>query len=152
MPNDIPILVREIMTTDFVTLREDEALLDATLIFVRAGFRHIPILNGTRLVGIVTERDLKHYTPSVLTGISPEEYNRLMETTLLSKIMTRDPLTIEPSKTVYEAAQMLFDRRIGCLPVVEEGELKGIITTTDMLKLLLQLLKEKGLVPPGLAT
>jgi acetoin utilization protein AcuB len=152
MPNDIPILVREIMTTDFVTLREDEALLDATLIFVRAGFRHIPILNGTRLVGIVTERDLKHYTPSVLTGISPEEYNRLMETTLLSKIMTRDPLTIEPSKTVYEAAQMLFDRRIGCLPVVEDGELKGIITTTDMLNLLLQLLREKGLVPPGLAT
>ena len=152
MPNDIPILVREIMTTDFVTLREDEALLDATLIFVRAGFRHIPILNGTRLVGIVTERDLKHYTPSILSGIPPEEYNRLMETTPLSKIMTRNPATIEPSKTVYEAAQILFDRRIGCLPVVEDGELKGIITTTDMLNLLLQLLREKGLVPPGLAT
>ncbi len=145
-------LVRDIMTTDFITLREDEALLDATLIFARASFRHIPILNGTRLVGIVTERDLKHYTPSILSGIPPEEYNRLMETTPLSKIMTRDPLTIEPSKTVYEAAQMLFDRRIGCLPVVEDGELRGIITTTDMLNLLLQLLREKGLVPPGLAT
>jgi CBS domain-containing protein len=47
---------------------------------------------------------------------------------------------------------MLYDCRIGCLPVVEDGELKGIITTTDMLSLLLQLLREKGLVPPGLAT
>jgi CBS domain-containing protein len=145
-------LVRDIMTTDFITLREDEALLDATLIFARAGFRHIPILNGTHLVGVVTERDLKHYTPSILSGIPPEEYNRLMETTPLSKIMTRNPATIEPSKTVYEAAQILFDRRIGCLPVVEDGELKGIITTTDMLNLLLQLLREKGFVPPGLAT
>ena len=84
-------LVRDIMTTDPTTLREDEALLDATLIFARASFRHIPILNGKQLVGIVTERDLKHYTPSILSGIPPEEYNRLMETTPLSKIMTRDP-------------------------------------------------------------
>jgi len=141
-------LVRDIMTTDFITLRDDEALLDATLIFARSGFRHIPILNGKQLVGIVTERDLKHYTPSILSGIPPEEYNRLMETTPLSKIMTRDPITTEPSKPVYEAARMLYDRRIGCLPVVEDGELKGIITTTDMLKLLLQLLKAKDPLPP----
>jgi acetoin utilization protein AcuB len=144
-------LVRDIMTTDFTTLREDEVLLDATFIFARASFRHVPILNGKQLVGLVTERDLKHYTPSILSGIPPEEYNRLMETTPLSMIMTRNPLTIEPGKTVYEAAQMLYDHRIGCLPVVEDGEVKGIITTTDMLNLLLRLLKERGLVPPGLA-
>jgi len=134
-------LVREIMTTDVATLRDDEVLLDATLIFARSPFRHIPILNGTRLVGIVTERDLKHYTPSILSGIAPEEYNRLMESTPLSKIMTRNPTTIGPGQSVYEAAQMLYDRRIGCLPVVENGDLKGIVTTTDMLNLLLRLLK-----------
>ena len=152
MPKDIPMLVRDIMTTDLTTLREDEVLLDATLILSRGGFRHIPIMNGTQLVGIVTDKDVKHYTPSILSGIPPDEYNRLMETTPLSKIMTRDPTTIEPGKTVYEAAQTLYDRRIGCLPVVEDGELKGIITTTDMLNLLLQLLREKGLVLPGQAT
>jgi acetoin utilization protein AcuB len=145
-------LVRDVMTTDFTTLREDDALLDATLIFARSSFRHIPIMNGTQLVGVVTERDLKHYTPSILSGIGAEEYNRLMESTPLSKIMTRQPVTIEPGKTVSEAAQILFDRRIGCLPVVEGGELKGIITTTDMLNLLLQLLREKGFAPPGPAT
>ena len=139
--------VRDMMTTDLTTLQEDEPLLDATLIFARASFRHIPIMKGNQLVGIVTERDLKHYTPSILSGIAPEEYNRLMATTPLSKIMTRNPMTIEPGKTVYEAAQILFDHRIGCLPVVENGELKGIITTTDMLKLLLQLLTDRGFVP-----
>jgi acetoin utilization protein AcuB len=145
-------LVRDIMTTEITTLREDEVLLDATLILARGGFRHIPILSGKQLAGIVTERDLKHYTPSILSGIAPEEYNRLMATTPLSKIMTRHPITIEPSRTVYEAARTLYEHRIGCLPVVEAGELKGIITTTDMLNLLLQFLREKGLVPPGLTT
>jgi len=140
------------MTTDLTTLREDEALLEATLIFARGGVRHIPILDGKKLVGIVTERDLKHYTPSILSGIPPAQYNRLMATTPLSRIMTRNPATIEPLKTVYEAAQILYDSRIGCLPVIEDGELKGIITTTDMLNLLLQLLRERGLVPPGVAT
>jgi len=145
-------LVRDIMTTDFITLQEDESLLDATLIFARSGFRHIPILNGKQLVGIVTERDLKHYTPSILSGIPAEEYNRLMESTPLSKIMTRAPITTEPGKSVYEAARMLYDRRIGCLPVVEGGELKGIVTTTDMLNLLIQLLGEKDAGSTGMAT
>jgi len=125
-------LVRDIMTTDLTTLSEDEVLLDATLILARGGFRHIPILNDKKLVGIVTDKDVKHYTPSILSGIPPEEYNRLMATTPLSKIMTRNPITIESGKTVYEAAQILYDHRIGCLPVVEGGELKGIITSTDM--------------------
>jgi acetoin utilization protein AcuB len=135
-------LVRDIMTTDLTTLQENESLLDATLIFARSSLRHIPILNATKLAGIVTERDLKHYTPSILSGIPAEEYNRLMESTPLSKIMTRDPVTISPDSPVSEAARVLYDRRIGCLLVVEDGELKGIITTTDMLKLLIHLLRK----------
>ena len=135
-------LVRDIMTTDLTTLREDETMLDATLIFARAGIHHIPIMNGRRLVGLVTDKDLKHYSPSILSGLPIEEYNRLMESTPLSKIMTRTLLTIEPEQTVRETAQILHDRRIGCLPVVEGSERKGIVTTTDLVKLLLHLLKK----------
>lgn len=149
LPKDGPLLVREIMTTDLTTLQENESLLDAVLIFARSTFRHIPILRDKELVGIVTERDLKHYTPSILSGIPVEEYNRLMETTPLSKIMTRNLLTIRSDASIYEAVQILLDRRIGCLPVVEQDELKGIITATDMLKMLVELLKERGAVPPG---
>jgi CBS domain-containing protein len=135
-------LVRDLMTTDLTTLQESESLMDAALIFARSSLRHIPILNGTKLAGIVTERDLKRYTPSVLSGIPAAEYNRLMESTALSKIMTRDPVTIRPDRPVSEATQILYEQRIGCLPVVEDEELKGIITTTDMLKLLVQLLSK----------
>jgi len=152
VPKDKLLLVGEFMTTELTTLEETESLLDATLIFARSSLRHLPILKGKKLVGIVTERDLKHYTPSVLSGISAEQYNRLMETTPLSKIMTRDPVTIRPGDSMAEAAQMLHDRRIGCLLVVEKGELKGIITTSDMLKLLVQILKEKGAATLGKAS
>jgi len=141
-------LVRDFMTTDLTTLQEEETLLDAALIFARSTLRHIPILRGNKLVGIVTERDVKHYTPSILSGITPEQYNELMESTPLSKIMTRDMVTIRPEQSVFQAAQILYDRRIGCLPVVADGDLKGIITTTDMLKLLVHLLTEKGVAPP----
>ncbi len=149
---DSPLLVRDVMTTDLTTLREDEVLLDATLVLARAGLRHIPIMNGDQLVGIVTSTDVKHYTPSILSGIPAEEYNRLMESTPLCKIMTRNPVTIEPDKTVYEAAQLLYDRRIGCLPVTEHGVLKGMVTTTDMLNVLLQLLRQNGFIPPESVT
>ena len=117
-------------------------MLDATLVFARAGIHHIPIMNGKHLVGLVTDKDLKHYSPSILSGLPIEEYNRLMESTPLSKIMTRTLLTIEPEQTVRETAQILHDRRIGCLPVVEGSERKGIVTTTDLVKLLLHLLKK----------
>jgi acetoin utilization protein AcuB len=140
------------MTTDLITLQENETLLDATLIFARSGVRHIPILRDKRLAGVVTERDLKHYTPSILSGIPVEEYNRLMETTPLSKIMVRDMVTVRPDASIYEAVQTLLDRRIGCLLVVNNDELKGIITTTDMLKMLVELLRERGAVPPGIAS
>jgi len=145
-------LVRDFMTTEITTLQEDASLLDATLIFARSSLRHLPILNGKQLVGIVTERDLKHYTPSVLSGISPEAYNQLMETTPLAKIMTRDPVTVGPDSSLVDAGQILYDQRIGCLPVVEAGELKGIITTTDMLKLLIRLLQDQSKPPVKLAS
>src|ERR1017187_2169684 len=95
-------LVRDIMTTDLTTLREDQTMLDATLVFARAGIHHIPIMNGKHLVGLVTDKDLKHYSPSILSGLPIEEYNRLMESTPLSKIMTRPLLTIEPEQTRSE--------------------------------------------------
>jgi CBS domain-containing protein len=152
LPKDKPKFVGDIMTADLITLNGDAPLSEAMLIFSRGSVRHIPIVNGKQLVGILTERDLKHYTPSILSGISSEQYNRLTDTTPVSKVMSHAPLTIEPGKSLYEAAQMLYDRRIECLPVVEGGELKGIVTVTDMLNLLLRFLAEKGLAPPGLGT
>ena len=137
-------LVREFMTTDVTTLQETDTLLDATMVFIRSSFRHLPVLRGKQLVGIITERDVKRFAPSLLTPVSPEEYNQLMETTPLSRVMTRDPMTVRPDQPVFEAATLLHSKRIGGLPVVENGELVGLLTTTDMLGLLVRLMQEHG--------
>ncbi len=140
-------LVREFMTTTLTCLQETDSLLDATMIFVRSTFRHLPVLRGKQLVGVVTERDVKQFVPTLLTKITPQLYNEALENTPISRVMAHNPLTVKPGQSMFEAAATLFNKRIGCLPVVENGELKGIVTTTDMLRLLLRLLKEQP--PPS---
>jgi len=136
-------LVRDYMTTELVTVQETDTLLDATMFFVRSTFRHLPVVRGRQLVGVITERDVKQYAPSVLSGISAEDYNSIMETTPISRVMARTPITVRPDQSVLEAAKLLYAKRLGCLPVVQDSELVGIITTTDMLKVLTHIL-EKG--------
>jgi CBS domain-containing protein len=142
-------LVREFMTTDVTSVQETDSLLDARMVFVRSSFRHLPVLRGKALVGVVTEHDVKQFAPSLMSGISPEEYNRVLETTPISRAMTRDPVTLRPDQPVFEAATVLYTRRLGCLPVIENGEMVGIVTTTDMLRLLVRMIRDQGLVTEG---
>ena len=135
-------LVRDYMTTELVTVQETDTLLDATMFFVRSTFRHLPVVRGRQLVGVITERDVKQYAPSVLSGISAEDYNSIMETTPISRVMVHTPITVRPDQSILEAARLLYTKRLRCLPVVKDSELVGIITTTDMLKVLTQILEK----------
>ncbi|MBI4164183.1 MAG: CBS domain-containing protein [Acidobacteria bacterium] len=137
-------LVRDFMTTDVTTLQDTDSLLDARMVFVRSSFRHIPVLHGRQIVGIVTEHDIRQHSPSLLTGVVQEEYNRVLETTPITRAMTKEPVSVTPEQPVFEAAQLLYSRRFGCLPVVEDGELVGIVTTSDMLRLLVQIIHSRG--------
>jgi CBS domain-containing protein len=145
-------LVRDFMTTEVTSLQETDTLLDARMVFVRSSFRHLPVLRDKQVVGVVTEHDVRQFGPSLTSGVSPEAYNQLLETTPVSRAMTRDPVTVRPDQPVFEAANLLYTRRFGCLPVVENGELVGIVSTTDMLRLLVHLIKNQGLVAEGSAS
>jgi acetoin utilization protein AcuB len=138
-------LVRDFMTTEVTSLQETDSLLDARMVFIRSNFRHLPVLRGKQLVGVVTEHDVKQFAPSLMSGVSPEEYNQVLETTPISQAMTRDPVMVRPDQSVFEAATTLYTRRLGCLPVVHDGELVGIVTTTDMVRLLVRMIREQGL-------
>jgi len=142
-------LVRDFMTTEVTALQETDSLLDARMVFVRSNFRHVPVLRGKQLVGVVTEHDVKQFAPSLMSGVRAEQYNQVLETTPISRAMTRDPVMVRPDQLVFEAATTLYTRRLGCLPVVENGELVGIVTTTDMLRLLVRMIREQGLVAEG---
>ena len=128
--------VRDYMTADPQTLDVQGTLLDAVLLLRRAELRHIPITENGRLAGILTDRDVNRYAPSILTPLSPQEYNRVFEETSIAKVMTRNPMSISPDVPLADAVDMLFRNRLGCLPVLEEDRLVGIITVSDMLRAL----------------
>jgi acetoin utilization protein AcuB len=138
-------LVKDFMSGDVVSLQETDTLLDAAMVFVRSSFRHLPVLREKKVVGVITERDVKQFAPSLLSRTTAEEYNQIMETTPISRVMTKNPMTLRPDQPIFEAAQALHSKRVGCMPVVENDELVGIVTTTDLLGLLIRIMEEKGL-------
>lgn len=138
-----PKLVRDIMTTELTTLEADAKLLDAALLMRSSGFRHLPVVKDGRLVGLLSDRDVQRASPSMFSNISPEEYNRLFETTPIEKVMAKEPVSVSPDTTVAEVVRLMHQHKYGSVPVVEgDQQLVGIVTTTDMLRILSDLLEE----------
>lgn len=128
--------VEDVMTREVVTLGPDDMLRDAVNVVQRNRIRHIPIVEGRRLIGIVTDRDIKRATPSLHGGASQDDFNRTLDDLALSHVMTRDPLTVRPSADVKDAVALLIDRKYGALPVVDGDELVGIVSDIDLLRVL----------------
>lgn len=135
-------LVKDYMTTSVTTLRDDSKLLDAALLIRRTGKRHVPIVSAEtgKVVGIISDRDVSRLAPSILSKGSQEEYNQVFENTPITMAMTKDPLSISPSAPISEAVNLLYTKKIGALLAVEDGDLKGILSVSDMLGLLNELL------------
>ncbi|HEX9761010.1 MAG TPA: CBS domain-containing protein [Candidatus Acidoferrales bacterium] len=140
-------VVRDWMSNPVTTVPHDARLLDAALTLRRTGYRHLAIVNGEMLVGVITDRDVHRYAPSILGNISQDDYNAIFENTPLERVMTRNPITVEPTTPVRDAVKLMHDRKLGCLPVVEGGRLVGILTTSDLLGLLHKIIT--GEVPAG---
>ncbi len=133
--------VRDYMTRSVTVLTDDARLLDAALLIRRTGKRHVPVVDANeKVVGIVSDRDVTRLAPSVLSNLTPEAYNSFFESTPITKAMTANPIVVSPDTTMAEAAAIVYTRKISALPVVENGSLVGILTTTDMLGLLNELL------------
>lgn len=133
-------LVRDFMSAPATSLSQDASLLDAVLTFRRTQFRHVPIVDGETVVGILTERDVQRVAPSMLARITQEEYNDIFQNTPIKRVMTRNPLIITPATPLREAAALMNGNKVGCLPVVEGGRLVGILTVIDMLGVLVRVL------------
>jgi acetoin utilization protein AcuB len=137
--------VRHYMTRDPLTLRDDDLLRQAVEIVMVRRIRHIPVLDRDgRLVGIVTDRDVQGTLPSPLSAAAPEEYEALLETTSLARIMTKDVITVAPDDLAAEAVETLLAGRIDGLPVLDDGRLVGIFTVRDALRAYLELLRRVG--------
>ena len=141
-------LVRERMSTQPVTIAADVPITEALRVMRQNQVRRLPVLDADgKLVGIVSEKDLLYASPSPATSLSIYEMHYMLSRLKVTELMTPDPITITPDILLEEAAIIMADSKIGGLPVVEDGNLVGIITETDIFKVFLELLgaREKGL-------
>jgi CBS domain-containing protein len=148
LPQGVPAWVRQltvgqVMTPGPVTLGPEDSLMRAGEVMRMRGIRRIPIVVADTLVGVLAEGDLKRAQPSTLSD-SQEEFNRVMEQTPVSRIMIDKPITVTEETPLLEAARTLHNTKFGALPVVREGRLVGIVTDTDLLRCLVDLLTQAG--------
>lgn len=123
-------LVEDVMTRKVITASPDTTVMD-TLNLARSNrIRHVPVTENGILKGVVSDRDLRDVSPSILESEDAD----LLESTLLKDIMVKDVVTIHPLDTVEDAARLLYKHKIGCLPVVTgKNKLVGIVTDGDIL-------------------
>lgn len=132
--------VQSVMTANPFTVGENDSVRDAQSLMQREQIHRLPVLNGSKkLVGIVSEKDLLYATPSPATTLNVYEMSNLLSKLKVQSVMTRAPLTIGPETLVEDAARTLVDNNIGGLPVVENGTLVGIVTESDLFRLLIDL-------------
>ena len=133
--------VRELMSTDLVTLTEDETLAHAQRCMARGRIRHLPVVRDGKLVGLLTHRDLLAASFSIFAEVDRGEQRRIFGSVPVVEAMHRDVVTVSPELPVREAARILLENKYGCLPVVARaGDLRGIVTEADFLRLTVRLL------------
>jgi len=134
--------VRSLMSSDVVTLTEDETLAHAQRCMARGRIRHLPVVRDKRLVGLITHRDLLAASFSIFAEVEASEQRRVFSTVPVVEAMHRDVVTVSPNLDVAQAARILLENKYGCLPVVDgEGDLMGIVTEADFLRLTVNLLQ-----------
>ena len=133
-------LVKKWMRKDVITIDEKESMGDAINLMKKNDIRMIPVMKKGKLVGIVTDRDLKRASASDATTLEMHELLYLLADIKIKNIMTRDPITVSPHDTVEETAELLLNNKISGAPVVDEkGKIVGTITQTDLFRVLISL-------------
>jgi CBS domain-containing protein len=136
--------VKDVMVKEVATLDVNDELSLANDIMRLGRIRHLPVVDGPRLVGIVSERDLFRSSLAQALGYGTKATRDLMKTLRIKDIMVAQVITIAPETDLKDAVQLMVDKKIGCLPVVEGDRLVGLITETDIL---LQYCKDLGGCP-----
>jgi len=130
------LLVKEIMTRETKSVSPDTVLPEAHQAMIMNNIRRLPVVNGDKLMGIVTLSDIQQASPSDATSLSVWELNYLLAKLTIKKIMTSPVMTICEDDSVNRAASMMLDNKFGGVPVVNSvGRLVGMVTESDIFRL-----------------
>lgn len=131
--------VSDWMTKKVFTVNADDFLSDAITLMREKNIKHVPVVKNGKLKGIISDRDIKEYTPSKATCLDVYELHYLLAKTRIREIMKLKVITATPDDAVEEAAMAMMDGNIGCLPVLDNGNIVGIISDKDIFRALVDI-------------
>jgi acetoin utilization protein AcuB len=135
------------MSHPVITVEPDMPIMDALNLMKTKQIRRLPVVDGNnKLIGIVSNEDLLNAGPSDATSLSVWEINYLVGKITVKKVMTKKVLTVSEDTPIEEAARIMVDNKVGGLPVMRGKEIAGVITESDLFKILLELMgaRESG--------
>lgn len=127
--------VSQIMTKEVITLQPHQSLQDAERLYEEYGIRHIPVVEGDKVVGVLSKSDLLKIT--YVDVANDNSKNIIYDMYTIPQVMTKNPLTMDVDVTIREAAEILNEQSFHSMPVTENGKLVGMLTTTDFINYLL---------------
>lgn len=127
--------VRDIMTKSPVTLQKDNKVSLAEEVMTSGRIRHVPILDGERLVGVLSQADLFHSAFKAL-HFRPSEQREFVKSLKVEDVMSKHVVSVPADTSIRAAARLMMEKKLGCLPVVEGERLVGLVTKGDMLRYL----------------
>ena len=131
--------VSDWMTKRVFTVSPDDSITDAVKLMREKCIKHVPVLKDEKLKGIISDRDIKEFTPSKATTLDVYELHYLLAKTKVKEAMKSKVVTTAPNVPIEEAAMIMYDEGIGCLPVMEQGCLAGIISDKDIYRALVDI-------------
>ncbi len=133
-------LVKEWMATKPIVVDENTSIMKATQIMKENNIRRIPVVRDRRLMGIISDRDIKEAAPSKATSLDVHELYYLLSEIKIKDIMTPDPITLKENDSVEKAAVIMLENRISGMPIVDDNnQVIGIITETDVFKVMVSI-------------
>jgi acetoin utilization protein AcuB len=131
--------VSEWMTPKVFSVKPDDSVSAVVRMIKEKRIKHVPVAEQGKLQGIVSDRDIKDYCPSKATSLDMYELHYLLEKTTVKEVMKTKVFTTTPDAPIEEAAMVLYDKNIGCLPVIDRGKLVGIISDRDIFRALIDI-------------
>ena len=157
-------LIREWMATAVISAKEDASMLKVSKLMKEHGIKRVPVVDDEmKLIGIVSDRDIKEASPSKATTLDIHELSYLLSELKIKDIMTKEPVSVSPMDTIEQVALIMLEKKLTGLPVVDwEKKLVGMITEADIFKIFteisgvrrggiqfaLELSEEPGSLPP----